>query len=48
MGDVIAADDIETLRPVKGICASEFDNLVGKTCLQDVEASVPLSYDMFS
>jgi len=45
-GDIINEDDLIPLRPNSGICASHFEEFIGKTLLVDVSYLTPLTYNM--
>lgn len=47
-GHVIEADDLITLRPLEGIDASDYYELIGKTALCDIGELDALSWHMFS
>lgn len=46
-GHLVTEEDLIALRPLAGINATEFFDLVGKTATQDIEALDALSWDMF-
>lgn len=47
-GHVITESDLICKRPAKWLSAAEWDNVVGRTLLVDVEEAVPICYSMLS
>tara|TARA_B100001287_G_C22685162_1_gene532905 strand:+ start:203 stop:1237 length:1035 start_codon:yes stop_codon:yes gene_type:complete len=41
-GEIICPDDLEVLRPMHGVCASKFDEMIGKTIAREVLSGHPL------
>ena len=48
IGEKICSEDLRVLRPMHGICASEFDDMIGKTIVRDVSEGQALQQEDIS
>ena len=46
-GSKISEEDLTVLRPMHGVCASEYDQIIGKIALRDLSAGEPLQRQDF-